>query len=116
MNDTKKVYISLPISGYDLEERRDAAMKMEIKLRACGYSVFNPLGEHFVTGLTTYEYMQKDIAALLDCDTVIFMNGFNRSAGCHTELCVAMACGKKIWFEYLEQALNITKTLQNGKL
>ena len=36
MENKRKVYISLPISGYDIDERRDTAMKMEIRLRGCG--------------------------------------------------------------------------------
>ena len=95
----KRVYLSLPISGYDLEERIETAMRKEVKLKGMGYDVVNPLGNEWQSGLTTCEYMERDIRALLDCDTVLFMKGFNRSAGCHTELCVAMACGKNILFE-----------------
>ena len=95
----KRVYISLPISGYDLEERKETAMKMEVKLNALGYEVVSPLGNDWVAGLTTCEYMERDIRMLLDCDAVLMMDGFNRSAGCHTELMVAMACGKEVWFE-----------------
>ena len=68
----------MPISGYDLDERKETAMKMEVKLRGRGYDVFNPLGDQFVKGLTTYEYMTIDIKALIDCDTVLFMHDFNR--------------------------------------
>ena len=82
-------------------------MQMEVKLRGHGYDVFNPLGDQFVKGLTTYEYMTIDIKALIDCDTVLFMHDFNRSAGCHTELCVAMACGKEIWFEDLQSPIKV---------
>lgn len=96
-----KVYISLPISGYDIDERKETAMQIEVKLRGRGYDVFNPLGTQWETGLTTYEYMKIALKALLDCDAVMFMDGWNRSAGCHTELCVAMACGLDIWFESL---------------
>ena len=95
----KKVYISLPISGYDLDERKETALAMEVKLRRRGYDVFNPLGDHFQPGLTTNEYMKLDLKALLDCDVIMFMYGWNRSAGCHTELCVAMACGMDVMFE-----------------
>lgn len=102
-NYRKRVYISLPISGYDLEERQKTAMAMETKLRGQGFDVFSPLGDGWVAGLTTNEYMERDIRMLLDCDVVMFLNNFNRSAGCHTELCVAMACGKEIWFENLQQ-------------
>ena len=95
----KKVYISLPISGYDLDERKETALAMEVKLRRRGYDVFNPLGDNFQPGLTTNEYMKLDLKALLDCDVIMFMYGWNRSAGCHTELCVAMACGMDVMFE-----------------
>lgn len=95
----KKIYLSLPISGYDLDERKDTALQMEIKLKARGYDVFNPLGDQWISGLSTHDYMKGDIRALIDCDAIMFMSGFNRSAGCHTELCVAMACGLDIYFE-----------------
>ena len=32
---------------------------------------------------------------------------FNKSVGCHTDLCVAMACGMEIWFEDLQAPQNI---------
>lgn len=107
MEKKKKIYMSLPISGYDIMERHDTAMQMEVKLRGRGYDVFNPLGSQWVEGLTTYEYMERDLRALLDCDVVLFMHDFNRSAGCHTELCVAMACGKDIWFEDLQDKVKL---------
>lgn len=99
---TTRIYLSLPISGYDLQERIDTAMQMEVKLRGLGYDVFNPLGDGWINGLSTYEYMKHDLKSLINCDCVLFMHGFNRSAGCHTELCVAMACGLEIIFEDLE--------------
>lgn len=102
MKKKKKVYLSLPISGYDLQERIETAMEMEVKLRGRGYDVFNPLGEQWVKGLTTYDYMKLDLKALLDCDTVFFMNGWNKSAGCHTELCVSVACGLDVLFQDIE--------------
>lgn len=95
----KRIYISLPISGYDLDERKETALAMEVKLRRRGYDVFNPLGDNFQPGLTTNEYMKLDLKALLDCDVIMFMYGWNRSSGCHTELCVAMACGMDVMFE-----------------
>lgn len=99
MKKGKKVYLSLPISGYDIEERKETAMRMEVKMRGLGYDVFNPLGEQWESGLTDNEYMKRDLQALLGCDAVLFMKGFNCSAGCYTELAVAMAIGIDILFE-----------------
>lgn len=59
------MYLSLPISGYDLDERKETALAMEVKLRGHGYDVFNPLGDQFQPGLTTNEYMKLDLKALL---------------------------------------------------
>lgn len=95
----KKIYMSLPISGYDISERIETAMKMEVKLKGLGHDVFNPLGAQWESGLSTNEYMRRDLKAMFDCDAVIFMRGFNHSAGCHTELAVAMAIGMDILFE-----------------
>lgn len=95
----KKIYLSLPISGYDFEERKETALAMEVKLRGHGYDVFNPLGDQFQHGLTTNEYMKLDLKALLDCDVIMLMYDWNCSAGCHTELCVATAIGLDVWFE-----------------
>ena len=99
MKNKGKIYISLPISGYDIEERHDCAMLMEIRLKSLGYDVFNPLGDGWVQGLSNNEYMRKDLISLLDCDAIFFMNGWDKSLGCHTEFCVAVACGIDILFE-----------------
>lgn len=98
-NKKKRVYISLPISGYDIDERRDTALRMEVKLRGLGYDVFSPLGTQWESGKTTNEYMRIDLKELLDCDAIILMKGWNRSAGCHTELNNAIAIGIDVWFE-----------------
>ena len=102
MKKKKKVYLSLPISGYDLTERIETALKVELNLHEKGYDVFNPLDNGLPHEASTHEHMKADIKALLDCDIVLFMSGFNRSAGCHTELTVAMAIGMEIWFQDLE--------------
>jgi hypothetical protein len=98
----KKVYISLPISGYDLEERKETALAMEVKLRGHGYDVFNPFNNGLSDEASTYEHMKADIKALLDCDVIMFMYGWNRSAGCKCELDVATAIGLDVWFEGME--------------
>lgn len=98
----KRIYLSLPISGYDLEERRETAMQTEVRLHSLGYDVVSPLGSNWEAGLTTQEYMQRDLEMLLTCDAIYLMTGWNRSAGCHCELCVATACGKEVLFEDME--------------
>lgn len=96
---TTRIYLSLPISGYDLQERIDTAMQMEVKLRGLGYDVFNPLGDGWMNGLSTHEYMKHDLKALLNCDAIFIMKGWNRSAGCKLELDTAVAIGIDVFFE-----------------
>lgn len=102
MNKKTKIYLSAPISGYDLEERKERFMEMEVKLRGRGFDVCNPMGKHWESGLTTYDYMRKDIEMLLSCDAILLMDGWNRSAGCKCELDVAVACGLEVYFENME--------------
>ena len=97
----KRIYLSLPISGYDLDERKETALAMEVKLRGRGYDVFNPFNNGLPDKASTYEHMKADIKALLDCDVIMFMYGWNRSAGCKCELDVATAIGLDVWFEDL---------------
>ena len=99
MEKPKKIYLSLPISGYDLDERKETALRMEIKLRGAGYDVFNPLGDQWKSGLTTNEYMKLDLKELLDCDAIFLMKNWNRSAGCKLELDNAVAIGIDVFFE-----------------
>lgn len=98
----KRVYLSAPISGYDLEERRETFMKMEVNLRGRGYDTFNPMGDHWKEGVTTYDYMKKDLKELLECDAILLMEGWQRSAGCKCELEVAVSIGIDVWFEGME--------------
>lgn len=95
----KKVYISLPISGLDLETRKDVALRAEIQLRGLGYDVFNPLGDGWVAGLSQNEYMKRDLKALLDCDAIYMMKGWNHTLNCKLELDNAIAIGIDVWFE-----------------
>lgn len=98
----KRVYLSAPISGYDLEERRKAFSKIEERLLNNGYEVCNPMGAQWQEGITTQEYMRKDLEMLLTCDTILMMEGWNNSIGCKLELDVAIATGIDVMFEEIQ--------------
>lgn len=99
MEKPKKIYLSLPISGYDIDERRETALAMEVRLRGAGYDVFNPTENGLPPTATTNEHMKRDLEALLTCDAIFLMRGWNRSAGCKCELDVAVAIGIDVMFE-----------------
>lgn len=45
------------------------------------------------------EHIGNDIAALLECDAVLFLRGWDTSKGCNAEFEVAKIYEKKLMFE-----------------
>lgn len=95
----KKIYISGPISGYDINDRKDAFAKAQEVLELCGYEVRNPFDNGLDREAFTHEHMRADLKMLLDCDEILMLKGWNRSAGCNVELQCAVAAGLEVCFE-----------------
>lgn len=109
----KRVYIAGPIAGkvdgnkpkFDLAER---------ELNALGYEAVNPhniapywhggsacpknspVGEE---GHAAACHMRTDIAALVTCDIIYLLEGWEDSAGARLEFLVAQMCGLRIIYE-----------------
>lgn len=86
------LYLSGPISGYP-DLNFPLFIRTATKLRALGYTVFNPaeMGEH--DNWTHADYMRRDIAYMLDADGMAVLEYAELSKGCATELAVAHAIG-----------------------
>ena len=97
MNNKKKIYISGPISGYDIEERRAAFAAVERMLREEGLEVVNPLNMAFPEDCTHEQYMRVDIALLIGCDYIYLMKGWYGSLGAVTEYLVACSAGIDVY-------------------
>lgn len=97
----KVVYLSAPISGYDINERRETFERVENELKKLGYKVLSPMKNGLSQDEPTSRHMKRDIILLLQADAIFLMTGWNRSAGCLTELNVATAIGLDVWFEEL---------------
>ena len=95
----KKIYLSLPISGLDLEECRTKAQLAEDKLSSEGWCVVNPLKNGLPSDAGTHAHMRRDIELLLGCDAIYLMERFTHSAGCLTEFHIATAIGLQVLFE-----------------
>ena len=103
----KRIYISIPISGHDLEEAKEKARD----IRKCllwdefdweeGWStdVITPFDVCPEPDKPYSYYMGKDIEALLECDAIYLCEGWQNSKGCMAEFEVARIYGKKIMFE-----------------
>lgn len=101
-------YISLPISGYDINER--ICVSEKAKLRAAkilGYktpmellNISTPFEINSHLSLDEYSrQMGNDIEAILDSDVVYFCKGWQNSKGCRAEYEVAQIYCKTLIFE-----------------
>ena len=109
--EKKRIYISGPISGHDMEERKKEFSRVKAMLEGKGYEVFNPMENGLPQSSSTADHMRADIRALLECDEIYMMRRWNHSAGCQTELLVALAVGLKVAFELKE-----TVTAKDGRI
>ena len=104
----KRIYISIPISGHDIEEVKAKAIDISERLL---WDVFElKKGRNRPGVITLFDvcpepdkpysyYMGKDIEALLECDAIFLCEGWQNSKGCMAEFEVARIYGKKIMFE-----------------
>ena len=99
MEKKNKCYLSGPISGKDLGERRRAFKAAQIMLEAAGYGVVNPMENGLPIEASTNQHMKRDIQLLTECDTIFMMDKWNHSQGCYTEFMVATAIGCEVIFE-----------------
>lgn len=101
MTTQSTVYISGAIAGLaDAESRFDAAAAC---LTESGYNTVSPYdvsacanacGESATSDMHLWScYLRHDIKAMLDCDAIAMLPGWERSHGARLELTVAAACG-----------------------
>lgn len=88
-----KIYISLPITGKDIEEVEASIIFAKAIIEKKGHTPVSPLDQD-----TTQDYatlMGNDIRALLLCDSVVFLDGWEESKGCRLEYFAATIYEKK---------------------
>lgn len=88
-----KAYISLPITGYDLGERRAYASRVEERLKSMGFTPVNPLRTNLPEDSPVEAFYRLDARKLLNCDAVVFCEGWEASRGCKLEHEIAVTCG-----------------------
>lgn len=94
----EKVYISGPITGYDLDERRAAFSRAAEYIRRNGGQPVNPLEPGSDPNADYAAHMGTDITALLRCDAVMFLPGWHASDGCALEFAAARIYHKHIMY------------------
>lgn len=80
-----KIYISLPITGHDIEEVEASCIYASGVIQAKGHTPVSPLDVSPDPDASYAEHMGNDIEALLCCDAVLFLDGWRTSKGCRLE-------------------------------
>lgn len=85
---TAKWYICGPITGFDMEGRRKAFERVEqlVKEMLGDVEIFNPMRNGLPDDAAYSDHMMRDLEALVECDIVIVMAGWQHSRGCLNEL------------------------------
>ena len=89
----KKVYISAPISGHDLAERKLFFLRIEEQLMNQGLTPVNPLRNMLSNDAPYTEHIRQDLKMLLECDGIVRPDRWRTSKGCEIESRVADICG-----------------------
>ncbi len=91
----KRIYISGPMTG--MPELNFPAFHAEAaRLTSLGYDVVNPAELNPDPAMGWHECMRRDLAALLTCDALALMDGWQKSDGAHLEMHVAHRVGMEI--------------------
>jgi hypothetical protein len=108
-----KVYVSGAITGLPLDVARERFAVAADELAVLGHEPVNPWDvppHHTCACLGTTSddgaggghawgcYLRGDLAALLDCDAILMLPGWESSHGARLELTVASAVGLRVWW------------------
>ena len=95
----RKVYLSGPISGYDYEERRMTFSRLAEVMQKVGLEPVNPMENGVPKEAASEVHMRADLKMLLECDSIMMLNGWERSLGARVEHEVALSCGLRVMTE-----------------
>lgn len=84
-----KIYISLPISDVGIAKAREKADLIKGKLSRKGHIPVSPFDIYAGKNPQYEDNICCDLRAMLDCDGIIFCNGWEQSLGCNIEHDVA---------------------------
>ena len=90
----KRIYLSGPMTGLP-NLNFPAFATMTTTLRDSGHAVTNP-AELNPDGGSWNDCMRRDIAALMDCDTVATLPGWKESKGAQLEVLIAQHLGMTV--------------------
>lgn len=116
-NGKPDIYLSGGMSGhpdYNLPAFREAATRLRLE----GYRVFNP-GEQGADAPESAPYaiyLPADIRAVLECDAVVALPGWEQSRGALLEIGLATLLGKLVWAYPDMRLLKLSVSAKDGAL
>jgi len=84
-----KTYISGPITGLPIEQARAAFSEAEFRLKSAGMEVVNPMNLPHDHDKSWESYMKECVVALMSCDCIYMLEGWERSEGAAFEFMIA---------------------------
>lgn len=96
-----KIYVSIPITGHDIEQVKARAAIIKQFLSSEWNEVITPFDVCPETDKPYSYYMGRDIEALLECDAIFMADGWKSSKGCHLEYNAAVIYRKHIFTEIM---------------
>ena len=91
----KRIYLSGPMTG--VPELNVPSFHAEaFRLKALGYEVVNPVDINPDPYARWQDCLRRDLVALLGCDTLALLDGWQKSVGAHLEMHVAHRVGMEI--------------------
>jgi nucleoside 2-deoxyribosyltransferase len=91
-----KIYLSGPITG--VENYMEIFNRHEAALKETGHEVINPAKLNHDHDKSWTSYMKEDIRALLDCDVIALIPGWEESRGARIECGIAKRLGMDLLF------------------
>lgn len=85
-----KIYISIPITGFDAGQQREKADLAKAALSRKGFQPVSPFDIYSGKDPNYFDYICYDLRAMLDCDGIYFCQGWEASCGCGIEHDTAM--------------------------
>ena len=92
----KRLYLSGPMTGKPALNFPAFHAEAD-RLRSLGYDVVNPAELNPDHSASWHACMRADLKALLDCDAIVLLDGWEASQGVHLELHVAHRVGIEIF-------------------
>lgn len=91
----KRIYVSGPMTGIE-QLNFPAFNKAAAELRILGFEVINPAEINPDPDADWYACLRADITALMGCDTIAMLPGWEASNGAHLEVHIAHRVGIQV--------------------